>query len=242
MATLAKRARAKKRAARVSSPGRRELPLVIGLLILHQVLLTVIHYIVGPALGVSPMSPALIAATIVAAAVIMALLLWWDLRRPDRLRAVGMVRLQGDHRAATTVAIACVISQMPLLILALQGATVWQAGRASTLAVGHALLVGGPMAGAALVAATVVVGPAIEELLYRGYLQGALARRIGSAGSIAIATLAFMLLHAEIANWVASICLGIATGFCRARTGSIWPGLAVHAANNAFGLWYITLA
>ena len=58
MATLAKRARTKKRAARVSSPGRRELPLVMGLLILHQVLLTVIHYIVGPALGSVPCHPA----------------------------------------------------------------------------------------------------------------------------------------------------------------------------------------
>lgn len=215
---------------------------IATLLVGHQLLLTVLHYFIGPALGFDPMSAALTAATIVGAGAIIAPLLWLDLRRERRREAVGLVGVAWDRRTWRVLVVALAISQLPLLILALQGATVWQSGGQAQLGVGRSLLgASGPAAAVGLGIAVVVIAPLVEELLYRGYLLGALTRRLPAAVAVVLASFAFMLLHAEVANWVASICLGVATGYCRVATRSIWPGLAVHVASNAFGLWYMTL-
>lgn len=215
---------------------------IATLLVGHQLLLTVLHYFIGPALGLDPMSAGLTAATIVGAAAIIAPLLWLDLRRERRREAVGLTWPSLDQRTWRVLAIGLAISQLPLLILALQGATVWQSGGQAQLGVGRALLgASGSAAAVGLAIAVVVIAPVVEELLYRGYLLGALARRLPAVVAVLLAAFAFMLLHAEVSNWVASICLGVATGYCRVAARSIWPGLAVHVVSNAFGLWYMTL-
>lgn len=44
------------------------------------------------------------------------------------------------------------------------------------------------------------------------------------------------------ANLAASQCLRFGTGICALRTRLIVPGLLVHIASSAFGMWYATLA
>lgn len=214
---------------------------IAALLLAHQFLLTLIHYFGGPALGIDPSAAGLNAATIIGAAAIIALPVGIDLRRHRRREAVGVVPAAWDARTTRIVAAALVISQLPLVILALQGATIWQAGGQAQLGIGRSMLSSsGPIAAFALGLAVVVVAPVIEEILYRGYLLGALARHTPPVVAVLLASLCFMLIHAEPANLVASLCLGVATGICRVSTRSVWPGLAVHIANNAFGLWYLT--
>ncbi|WP_267381535.1 MULTISPECIES: hypothetical protein [unclassified Sphingomonas] len=62
--------------------------LVAGLLLLHQLVLTLIHYGVAPALGIGLLSPASVIVTIVGAAAITLAIAAVDLRRPNRARAV----------------------------------------------------------------------------------------------------------------------------------------------------------
>ena len=116
-------------------------------------------------------------------------------------------------------------------------------GTAEKLAIGKALAASGGASSIALVAATVIVAPLVEELLYRGYLLGALRERMPEFAAVLVSALLFVfLLHFEPANLVAALCLGLATGWCALRTGSLLPGIIVHMANNAFGLWYLSLA
>ena len=132
---------------------------------------------------------------------------------------------------------------IPLAILALQGNTIWQMGTAEKLAVGKALAASGGASSIGLVAATVVVAPLVEELLYRGYLLGALRERLPGFAAVLVSALLFVfVLHFEPANLVAALCLGLATGWCALRSGSLLPGIIVHTASNAFGLWYLSLA
>lgn len=214
----------------------------IGALLLgHQFLLTLIHYFGGPALGIDPTAAGLNAATIIGAAAIAALPVGIDLRRRHRREKVGLVPVVWDTRTIRIVAAGVLISQLPLAILALQGATIWQAGGQAQLGIGRSMLSSsGPIAAVALGIAVVLIAPVIEEVLYRGYLLGALARHTPRVVAVLTASFCFMLIHAEPANLVASLCLGVATGICRVLTRSVWPGLAVHIANNAFGLWYLT--
>jgi membrane protease YdiL (CAAX protease family) len=148
-----------------------------------------------------------------------------------------------DRRTAATMLVGLAIAQIPLGILALQGATVWQSSAGSNLEVGRALVasLSGP-AGLALLVATVIVAPMVEELLYRGYLLGTLAERGWRAGAVVISALLFVTLHFEPANLIASLCLGLGTGLCALRTRSVVPGFIVHVVSNAFGMWYATLS
>ena len=93
---------------------------------------------------------------------------------------------------------------------------------AEKLAIGKALAASGGASSVALVAATVVVAPLVEELLYRGYLLGALRERMPGFAAVLVSALLFVfVLHFEPANLVAALCLGLATGWCALRTGSL---------------------
>lgn len=79
-----------------------------------------------------------------------------------------------------------------------------------------------------------VAAPLAEELVFRGLVQRPLERRWGPAPAIAFTALLFALVHAL--PWVLPIhlLLGAAFGFVVYATRSIWAGVLLHAANNAF--------
>lgn len=81
-----------------------------------------------------------------------------------------------------------------------------------------------------LLAAAVV--PALtEEILFRGFLQGALERRLGKGAAILTAAAAFGAIHGADRALAASL-LGVLLGWAAARTGSVLPAIAAHAAVN----------
>lgn len=182
----------------------------------------------------------MVSATIVVAAILMLFIIAIDARTPGRSHAILLTLLCWNARTFGTMGAGLAIAQIPLGIPALQGATVWQAGAASNLEVGRALLasISGP-SGFVLLTAT-VVAPMIEELLYRGYLVGALIDRIPGAVVAGISAVIFVTLHFEPANLVAALCLGLGAALCAVRTRSVLPGLLVHIAANGFGMWYAT--
>ena len=237
---------ARPRRARRSARLRSSAPtywLVAGLLLLHQFLLTAIHFVLGPLANWDPRSAGLTATTILVSAVVMGLIVARDARRPDRARVVLLVRPAWDRSTLLTMVLGLAVAQLPLGILALEGATVWQGGAGNDLAVGRALIAAlSAPAGVVLLLATVVVAPVIEEVLYRGYLAGTVLERSSATLAVVVSALLFITLHVELANLVASLCLGIGTGICAVRTRSVVPGILVHVASNAFGMWYATLA
>lgn len=85
------------------------------------------------------------------------------------------------------------------------------------------------------------MAPLVEEVLYRGYLLGGLVVRMPPAVAVAVSAVLFVTLHAEASNLIAALCLGVGTAVAAVRTQSVVPGLVVHVANNAFGMWYATL-
>jgi uncharacterized protein len=82
----------------------------------------------------------------------------------------------------------------------------------------------------ALVAA--VVAPVCEEIAFRGYLQRSVVLRRGPAAGIAAAALLFATLHLDPVRFPALLLLGAVFGWISWRSGSTWPAIAAHAANN----------
>jgi membrane protease YdiL (CAAX protease family) len=80
-----------------------------------------------------------------------------------------------------------------------------------------------------------LIAPVVEELFFRGFMFGALARRLGPWWGMAITGVVFALGHAP-APAISLIALGVfGVGLCLLywRTQSIVPCMALHALNNA---------
>jgi membrane protease YdiL (CAAX protease family) len=83
-----------------------------------------------------------------------------------------------------------------------------------------------------LLAAIVVAAPLTEEYLCRGIVLPALQRRWGSAIAIVGSALAFGALHMNPWQFFYAALLGVTLGWLRVQSGSIVPGVLLHALNN----------
>ena len=89
----------------------------------------------------------------------------------------------------------------------------------------------------ALVAYGALGAPLVEEWLFRGFLLPPLQRRVGDVAAVVISGVLFGLAHLSDPYAVFPlVVLGMGLGWLRIRSGSIWPGALVHAANNAIAL------
>lgn len=83
--------------------------------------------------------------------------------------------------------------------------------------------------------AIIIGAPLAEEVFFRGFIfRGIEHSRLGSTGAILLTAAAWAVVHLQY-DWfdIASIfVLGLLLGVVRARTGSILPGLAMHALTN----------
>jgi len=75
--------------------------------------------------------------------------------------------------------------------------------------------------------------PFTEELFYRGALFSALVRRNSGALATWTTSIGFVLAHQEARNWAPLLLVALVLGELRRHSGSIWPGVALHAAFNA---------
>ena len=78
-----------------------------------------------------------------------------------------------------------------------------------------------------------VVAPVLEEVLLRGVVLGALARKIGTWGAIVASAVVFSLLHLDLWSLLPFAVLGIGLGWLAARGRSLWPAVLAHVLYNA---------
>jgi membrane protease YdiL (CAAX protease family) len=81
----------------------------------------------------------------------------------------------------------------------------------------------------------VVVAPIVEELTFRG-LGYSVLEPLGRAQAILWVGVAFGLAHGLLGALPILIAFGSMLALIRARTGSVYPGMAVHATFNAIAL------
>jgi membrane protease YdiL (CAAX protease family) len=91
--------------------------------------------------------------------------------------------------------------------------------------------------GLVLLVLVVVVGaPVVEELTYRGLLQGAFTRRLHDwIGVVAVAAW-FAVVHFQPIEIPGLFVVGLVLGICAVRTGRLGLGIVTHMAFNATGL------
>jgi membrane protease YdiL (CAAX protease family) len=80
-----------------------------------------------------------------------------------------------------------------------------------------------------------LVGPIVEELMFRGVGYG-LLEPFGRTRAIVVVGLAFALIHGLVAGFPVIATFGIGITYLRSRTDSIYPCMVLHASYNALGL------
>ncbi len=84
----------------------------------------------------------------------------------------------------------------------------------------------------AMAVAIVVVGPIVEELLFRGAIFGPLARRQRAGAVVAMTAVYFAFVHPEPRSMPPIFLVGLLLGFMRAASGSLVPAILLHAGFN----------
>lgn len=81
-----------------------------------------------------------------------------------------------------------------------------------------------------------VAAPFTEEIFFRGFVYGGLRGSIGVIGAMIVSAVFFTALHFTLELFLPIFVLGLILTWLYEYTGSLYPGMFLHAANNAVGL------
>jgi uncharacterized protein len=87
-----------------------------------------------------------------------------------------------------------------------------------------------------LIVIVVIGAPLVEELMYRGLLQGAAVRRLNDTVAVVAVAAFFALIHLRWVELPGLFVFGLVLGVCALRTGRLGMSIAGHMAFNATGL------
>jgi len=82
---------------------------------------------------------------------------------------------------------------------------------------------------------TALLGPLVEELLFRG-LGFHLLAQFGTVAAVVVTSIAFSLTHGIAVGLPIFFVIGVGLGFIRSRTNSIYPAFVLHAGFNGLAL------
>jgi membrane protease YdiL (CAAX protease family) len=95
------------------------------------------------------------------------------------------------------------------------------------------------LASALRLLAVCVLGPLVEELLFRGIIFSWLRERLKVGLTISVTALGWSLLHYDYSWWVIAIIFvdGVILGLARWRTGSVFAPAVMHILYNLYAIW-----
>ena len=98
-------------------------------------------------------------------------------------------------------------------------------------------------AGRLLLALVVVLGaPLVEELVYRGLLQGAFTRKWNEWAGVVMVAVWFAIVHFQPVETPGLFVVGLILGVCALRTRRLGMNVFAHMAFNATGLLVVAFA
>jgi len=90
-----------------------------------------------------------------------------------------------------------------------------------------------PLELALMLAGVCLAAPTCEEFFFRGLVQkGLLSSSLSRPGAVAVTAVVFSAFHLDPVGFLARVELGVLFGVLRLYTGSLWPAIFAHAANN----------
>jgi len=156
--------------------------------------------------------------------------------QPEGCRALGIAH--GVHARGLLAAVLCLLAFLPLVFganLAWSWLEAQRTGVHEPQAVLQQLIaLEGPQLALALLYA-VVLGPLLEELVFRAFLQPLLVQNFGDRGGLVLTAILFMALH-PASVYLGVLALGLLLGGLMLRTQSLVAVWGAHALHNALML------
>lgn len=81
-----------------------------------------------------------------------------------------------------------------------------------------------------------IMGPIIEEVIFRGLVYSELRKVLNVPAVIIIQALLFAVYHMNIIQGVNAFFIGVVLGIAVYKTGSIWPAIAIHISFNSINV------
>ena len=99
-----------------------------------------------------------------------------------------------------------------------------------------------PISVYATLIAAAVIAPLCEEVFFRSFTFMGFLRGMPVWVATILSAFIFALVHLDRASFAVLFCIGLALAFVRWYSNSIWPGIILHALNNATSGIIIVLA
>lgn len=88
----------------------------------------------------------------------------------------------------------------------------------------------------------VFIAPFCEEVFFRGFAFAGFLRGMPVWAAVLLSSLLFGITHGDAGSFALLVVIGIVLAVVRWRTGSLWPAMALHMANNAIAAIAVVLA
>lgn len=85
-----------------------------------------------------------------------------------------------------------------------------------------------------------LAAPFCEEFFFRGLMQRGAEKAFGPGRALIVTAVVFSAFHMDPIGFLARVELGLLFGWLMLRSGSVWPGIFAHFANNSIsvGLYF----
>jgi membrane protease YdiL (CAAX protease family) len=224
-------------AATMDRPSYPGLLPTIGFIVLYFVLQAVCTGLIMAATQGSGAMPVIIIFGLVAAAIVQLFLMWLYLRKQGRMAILGLNNFgKIPLREATALAVILVIAAMAFNYI-YATYVIPGVGMQEEMAKILASIPRTPVNIAAIFFAIAIAAPIVEELLFRGLLQNAVAKYVPFWAAILLSSFLFAVVHMQLYAIPGLMSLSIAFGYLYHRTGSLRTNIILHMANNAFALF-----
>ena len=97
---------------------------------------------------------------------------------------------------------------------------------------------GDPAVDTVLVVYVCILAPMLEETLFRGMILPRL-RPWGDRFAVVVSALLFAIFHMNLVQGIPAFFMGLALGLVAVRSGSVLPGILIHALNNSLSTAFI---
>lgn len=163
---------------------------------------------------------------------------WLVLHHRTSLKQVGLQRLPTwtDIWMVPAGLVVYLIMSALLILLAKSLFPGFDAGQAQNVGFGH--LTQGYEYLLAF-ATLVIIAPAAEEILFRGYLFGKLRLFVPIWSAILVTSLLFGYMHGALNLALDTFCLSLVLCVLRTSTGSLWSSILLHMTKNGIAFYFL---
>jgi membrane protease YdiL (CAAX protease family) len=172
--------------------------------------------------------------------ILVLLLFWWDIQRSKAsfYPQIGLQPSKIERSKGHLLVIAALVSSH-FLAWIYRSVILPTFGQAGIIGGGSKMFSfiqtnGGALEMGGFLLLALLVGPIMEEIVFRGYFQSSLAKKMPAWLALLLTSIVFTVGHSPIILWPMYFLFSITWGWVYLRTGSLKMAILIHILSNLF--------